>query len=54
MDSSCCKLNSSGSIKIHSLCKKSYISVAFLFWKKLSVTTLHHLKVQSFLKADLT
>lgn len=37
-----------------SLCRKSYIFLAFLFWKKLSAVTLHNWKVQSFLKANLT
>lgn len=54
MDFSHCKLNSSGYIKIHSLCRKSYISRAILFCKKLSVCTLHNLKFQCFLRVTLT
>lgn len=41
-------------IKIHSLCRQSCIYLAFSFWKKLAVVTLHNLKVQSFLKANFT
>lgn len=54
MGSSYCRINSSGSIKIHSLCRKSYNSLAVLFWKEYFVVTLHILKVWSFPKAHVT
>lgn len=53
-DSSYYRMNSSGSIKVHSLCRKSYNSLAVLFWKKLFVVPLHILKVPSFPKAHVT
>lgn len=54
MDSSYCRMNSSGSMKVHSLCRRSYNSLAVLFWKKLFVVTLHIFKVESFPKASET
>lgn len=37
----------------NSLCRMNYISLTFLFWKKLSAVTLYNMKTQSFLKANL-
>lgn len=54
MDSSYYRMNSSGPVKVHSLCRKSNNSLAVSFWKMLFVVTLHILKVQRFPKVPVT